>query len=427
MKRTWLVFWHTYWGHITRPAYLAFVFGLPIFVITAPALLGLVGFLVIQSALPATDQRPVGLVDDTKSAVFSGQERYFTKPVIIQLYDSQAAAAAALGAGEIQGYYQITADYWESGRVYADYDSATPFSPEITNMFDRWLRQQLRSLVPESNLKRYDVGATISQASTVGEATFDDNDYYQWAFLFGFIYFVRLAGMFTGGHMFGAISSESQNRTIEIILTSVSTVQFVTGKLVGLICVGLTQLLVWGSLPFIALLLFSRTAAGGAVWSILEWEHVGLAASMLFGAYLLDQLVGAAGGILRISGGAGPQLFNLISWLTSLALLYAGYFIPRNPQTPLAIVSSLFPFTSPIVLLTRLVSSAVPLWQIVVSQILLWSTLVIFVLWLARLVRKNMVSYPERFSLRRWLTLFMDHLPLFNRRFAPVDSSEVLR
>lgn len=422
MYRTWLIFWHTYWGHITRPAYLAFVFGLPIFAVVGPLLIGLIGFLVISSALPETNLRPVGLVDDTQSTIFLDTASYPDEPVSLQRYESQSAAAAALELGEIQGYYHITADYWENGQINASYDPATPFSPEIANMFERWVRRQLRTALPEDSLIRYQQGANITQASTAGEDSFDEEDYYQWAFLFGFIYFVRLAGMFTGGHMFGAISSESRNRTIEIILTSVSTVQFVTGKVIGLICVGLTQLAVWGSLPFVFMVLISRSAVGEQLQSILQWEHLWLAVSMLFGAYLLDQLVGAASGILRVSGGAGPQLFNLISWATSLALLYAGYFVPRNPQSPLAIITSFLPFTSPIVLLTRLVSSEVPFWQIVVSQVLLWATLVIFVLWLAHLVRKNMVSHPERFSLRRWAKAFIVRWPVLNKRFATANS-----
>lgn len=426
MYRTWLIFKNTYWTHVTRPAYLAFVFGLPFFAIVGPLVLGLIGLVVIQSTLPPTDSRPVALVVEAEenAELFLDEASYPERPVPLQLYESEAAAVSAMAQREVQGYYLITADYWETGVITADYHPDSPFSPEVTSMVEFWLTRQIRGAVPQDTYELYREGATIvNESSDSGEASFDQDNIFQWAFLFGFIYFVRLAGMFTGGHMFGAIADESKNRTIEIILTSVSTVQFVAGKLVGLICVGLTQLIIWGSLPFLFIRMASRTATDLDTSMIFEWEYVGLAVSMLFAAYLLDQLIGAAAGILRISGGAGPQLFNMIGWATSLALVYAGYFVPRNPHAPLAVLTSFIPFTSPIVLLTRLVSSTVPLWQIVLSQIFLWGTLALFVVWLARLVDKNMVGNPERFNLRRWINrVFLGRWPALSARLATEKS-----
>jgi ABC-2 type transport system permease protein len=94
---------------------------------------------------------------------------------------------------------------------------------------------------------------------------------------------------------------------------------------------------------------------------------------------------------------------NTFSLATGLALIYAAYFLPRSPDTQLAVAASLFPLTSPIVLLIRIVASEVPDWQIILSQVLLWGTAVLGLWGLRFLLRLNFVAYAPRFEIRRWL------------------------
>ena len=124
---------------------------------------------------------------------------------------------------------------------------------------------------------------------------------------------------------------------------------------------------------------------------------------MLLGAYVLDQILAASAGMMRVSGGAGPQLFNMFNWATGLGLVYAAYFVPRNPDTGLAIAASLFPLTSPIVLLVRVVASEVPIWQQLFSQLCLWLTIIAGLFWLRQLLRRNLVANPPRFNSWHWL------------------------
>ena len=58
---------------------------------------------------------------------------------------------------------------------------------------------------------------------------------------FGFI----IAMFTTGGYLVQAVVEEKENRTMEVLLTSVSPNQFMTGKILADICIGLTQILVW--------------------------------------------------------------------------------------------------------------------------------------------------------------------------------------
>jgi len=135
----------------------------------------------------------------------------------------------------------------------------------------------------------------------------------------------------------------------------------------------------------------------------LTWQHLGLMVNVLLATYLMDQILAAAMGLLRVSGGAGNLLFSTINSVVGISLIYAAYFIPRNPDSLMAVVTSLIPVTAPLVLLIRVVVSDVPTWQIILSQIFLWGTNVLGLFWLRWLLKANLVANSTPFRLRDWL------------------------
>ena len=399
MRRILLIFWHTYWSNITRRSYLAFTFGLPFFIVAVPVLVVFVASLVVRSVIPPISPLPVGIID--RSGVLTGPETYPHDPVSLVPFTSIEDADVALADEEIQAYYLIAADYWQTGEVILTYEVAP--SEEVRGMFDGWVRRQIQAQVPERILSRYYARDEIRHESLSSEESFTSDNTIDWVLVFVLVYLVRSAGLFTSGYMYDSIASESRQRTIEILLTSVSSLQFVVGKFTGLLLVGLTQLGIWGSGLFLAAVVGTAVFGINLIEQLTTWRHLPLVISMLLGAYVLDQALAAAAGMLRVSGGAGPQLFNTLSLATGLALIYAAYFVPRSPDTALAVATSLTPFTSPIVMLVRVVASEVPQWQIVLSQVLLWGTAVAGMWGLRYLLHVNMVSYAARFEVRRWV------------------------
>lgn len=399
MRRIFIVFWHTYWGNISRRSYLAFTFGLPFFIVAVPTLVVFVASLVVRSVIPPSSPLPLGIVDH--SGVLAEPEPYPDNPVAMLSFATVEDAAAALAHEEIQAYYFLPPDYWQSGEVVLTYEVAP--SEEVQGLFRQWVWGQVRERIPPEILNRYYADDAISHESLTSEERFTSENTVDWVLVFVLVYLVRSAGLFTSGYMYDSIASESRQRTIEIILTSVSSLQFVVGKFVGLLLVGLTQLAIWGSGVFLAAVVATAVFGINLIQELTTWEYLPLVVSMLLGAYVLDQILAAAAGMLRVSGGAGPQLFNTLSLATGLALIYAAYFLPRNPDTPLAVVTSFIPLTSPIVLLVRVVASEVPVWQVVLAQVLLWGTAVAGMWGLRALLRANMVSYAARFETWQWV------------------------
>ena len=399
MSRTWHVFWREYWGHLSRRSYLLFTFGFPIFLAVIPIVGGLLLVLAVTSATPPADARPVGVVD--QAGLMAEGAALPAAPVEMRPFATVEAAVAALTRGEVQAYYLISPDYWQTGEVKIVYKQ--PPTSEIDEAFTEWARGLVRAKAPAELLAQFDRPAKISQRNLSGEEVFSVDDLVLAMVVFLAAYFVQLGGSFTANYMFDSVASESWDRTIEIVLTSISPMQFLVGKVTGLMGVGLTQLATWGSFGLIVLMWGSSRLGLNLAGYLLGWEYLLTLAGMLLAAYIMSQLLAAAIGLLHVNSGSGPLFFNTLNWVFGLGWLYAIILLPRNPNTPLAVAASLFPLTSPIVLMVRLIVTEVPAWQIVFSQALLWGSNIAILFWLRQLLRTNLVAYAPRFKLLPWL------------------------
>ena len=397
--RVFHIFWREYWGNISRRSYLIFTFGFPLFMVSVPLVGGLILAVAVQSAMPRLDSRPVGVVDEA-NLLTEAQERPL-RPVEIILFENRENAAEALSSAQIQAYYVIPADYWQTGHVILTYDAAPVES--VDRMVAGWLRARIRARVPPDLLTRLEQGPRITHNGVTDSGnTFSQADLIEPVLVFMVIYFVRLAGSFTASYMFDSIASESHDRTLEILITTVSPLQFITGKLLGLIAVGLTQIGMWVGAILALGVAVSLFLGVNFLAPLFSWDYLSLMISVLLAAYFLDQILAAAMGLLRISGGAGNLFFNTINAVVGISLIYAIYFVPRNPNTLPAVLGSLFPLTAPLVLLIRVVVTEVPVWQIALSQILLWGTCLLGIIGLRKLLKANLVAGSSLFSLRAW-------------------------
>ena len=207
-------------------------------------------------------------------------------------------------------------------------------------------------------------------------------------------YFILLVG---SGYLLRSVAAEKENRTVEVLLLSLHPRQLMMGKILGLSAVTFVQLGVWfGG----GMLMLNRGAAlldvsgftfpsGFIVWAIL----------FLALGFLLFASVMAAAGAIAPTAREGNQVI----WLLIIPLLPTLMF-GDEPNSPLMLVLSLFPFSSPSAMVTRLALGEVPLWQIVVSLAGLALTTYLMVILAGRFFRAGNLLSDASFSLRRLAT-----------------------
>jgi len=185
-------------------------------------------------------------------------------------------------------------------------------------------------------------------------------------FLFSFLLYMAL--IFGGSMMLNSVVEEKSNKIVEVLLSSASSTELMSGKIIGALIVQVLQMTIW-LLPMLMLISTS--------WFMLPVEVM---PTMSFG-YLLYFLFNYSLALatyvaLYATLGAifdNPQDAQSGMW-PLLMLIMIPFFIAlgleSNPQSTLAQVASFFPFASLIVMPARMILVDVPNWQIIISIII---------------------------------------------------------
>ncbi len=198
--------------------------------------------------------------------------------------------------------------------------------------------------------------------------------------------------------MLQALVEEKENRTIEIIVTSVSPNQLMIGKILGDIAVGLTQLLVWVGFLVIGYFL----ARGSVDWVAeisISREYIILLILVVIPTFITIAAVMAAIGSVTSEMREAQQISGYIT-MPLMAPYWFSYILMTSPNGPLAMILSFFPFTAPVTLTMRAGFTQIPTWQLVINIAELFLMAGVS-LWLAgKAFRAGMLNYGKRISIK---------------------------
>ncbi len=241
-------------------------------------------------------------------------------------------------------------------------------------------------------------------------------------FLFTFMIYMFV--MSYGGMVMQGVMEEKTNRIMEIIVSSVKPFQLMMGKIIGIALVGFVQIAIWGVmltaiLTAVAFLVGTPEVAtpptmmGGdaAMQTVVAEAQAGNPVTEILGAlpivellimfvlyfiggYLLYASFFAAVGA-SINAQEDSSQFMMPVILIMVFGLYAALYGAENPDGPLAFYASIFPLTSPIVMMVR-IPFGVPLWQELLSLALLYAS-AIFIVWMSgRIYRVGILMYGKK-------------------------------
>jgi len=238
------------------------------------------------------------------------------------------------------------------------------------------------------------------------------------------IYFVII--LYGTGVMRG-VMEEKTNRIAEVIFSSVKPFQLMMGKILGIAFVGLTQFSIWFILmiglnlvaAFFTMDSHSLAAAGdlqqqlqnnpseyAKIMSIVKeqnWLLIGICFILYFlsGYFLYAALFAAVGSLVNEDPQEAQQMSIPVTMPIIFAFIIMGASL-KDPNSSLSIFGSLFPLTSPIVMMAR-IPYGVPYWQIILSMLLLLGGF-IGTTWIsAKIYRTGILMYGKKPS---WKEVF---------------------
>lgn len=369
-----------------------------IFVLLAPLLIiavaVVVGFLSASAAMNS-DKGVVGYIDP-QNALAKAIQPPADADNTFRGFDDQSSAEGALASGQIIAYYRLAPDFTASGKADFFYWKNKP-GKKVQNAFDYFAKTALVDGANPGITQRLLSGTRFILSTPDGSRTFNDNDVFAIIFPLG-VSILFIVALFSGAsYLLQAVVDEKENRTMEILITSVTPMQLMSGKIVGLACVALTQVAIWLIAGTVAFQVAKQR------FDFLQSAHIDigfivLALVLSILQYLLYGAFMAAIGSVALDAKQGQSWSSPII-VTGLTPLFFFGVILFDPNGALSVILSLFPLTAPLALLLRYEMTSIPAWQIAVSLALVILS-VIGAMWLAsKVFRFGMLRYGQGIKL----------------------------
>ncbi len=208
-----------------------------------------------------------------------------------------------------------------------------------------------------------------------------------------------IALLTTTGYLVQGVSTEKENRVVEVLLSSTTPDEILGGKLLGLGTAGLLQVLVWFSMVIFGAAIAAGIAIAAGV--AIPWKALITGALFFVAAYFFYGAIMLAFASFGNSQQEGQKLAGLWTMLAVLPMMLFPVMI-NAPHGTLARIMSFIPFSAGLTMLGRVAldPDGVQVWELALSLgILIIST------WLAlklgaRLFRIGLLALGSRPKLR---------------------------
>ncbi len=392
MRKIWLVAFHEYRQHVfTR----RFLFGL----LSVPLIIVLMGGLILLVLSLDQNTKPLGYVDASgllSNPIPAPKAAFPDKDIPIIAYQSETEAQQALDAGQIQGYYIVPADYLKTGEVKIIH--IQPVKDPARRYFASFLGANLLKNTDPALAARLVEGADVTIRSADGKRSLSGDDWF--TFMIPMVAGIGfIIAMFTsGGYLMQAVVEEKENRTMEVMVTSVTPGQLMAGKILGDTSIGLTQIFMWMLFIVIPILIAKRSFAFLQAIQISGQTLLVMALIMLPSFVLVAGLMAMIGATVS-EAREGQQMTGIIAfpiWIPYMLTM----ILMSNPNSPIATTLSFIPLMAPVTMLVRDGLTILPFWQIAASSAI-QITAAVLVIWLTgKAFRAGMLRYGQRLSLR---------------------------
>ncbi|HEX2122166.1 MAG TPA: ABC transporter permease [Thermoanaerobaculia bacterium] len=228
-------------------------------------------------------------------------------------------------------------------------------------------------------------------------------------FMLGFLFaaMLMIPSFIYGTETMRGIIQEKTDRVVEVLISSVSPMQLLTGKILGVAAVGLTQITVWMLMGGLVAGYGAATAAVAGVNLAQFFRPIVFVWFVVFFllAYLTYVCVYAIAGAVCNNEKEAQQFIMPIMLLMMIPWFMMAPII-MNPDSPIAVSFSLSPVFGPITMFIRLLVADPPMLHAAISIVVSILTIIVFFWGTAKIFRVGILSYGKRPTLPelwRWL------------------------
>ncbi|GAA0654105.1 ABC transporter permease [Brevundimonas lenta] len=201
---------------------------------------------------------------------------------------------------------------------------------------------------------RPQVTAYSPKASTGGEVSFRDRLPMLMGFMGGFLLWSLII---TGASiLLNSVMEEKSNKILEVLLSSASPTEILTGKVLGVAMLTLTMLLAWGGMGVGALAVFQPDYAAAVAEILIQGGMLAWFAAFMVGGYLMYAVLFAAIGAFCETPRDAQTLMGPIMMILTVPIMIM-VMTMKTPDAPLVQILSWVPFFTPFLMVARLHSN----------------------------------------------------------------------
>ena len=392
MNKTLIIFRHEFLYTIKRTGFIIMTLIVPLIGLLAIGVTQIISGVLKPSA---AEEVKIGYVDK-----FGGFDRYTRQGnLTLMRFDTLDEANKALVKSDIKEYFVIPAGYDATvviNRYTLEKQLAAP--PATMTAIKNFISSNLlagRVSQATIDLIEAPLNLTTIRITETGDVAPEQGGYGNLLIPGIFSLLLVLSITFSSSYLLQGLGDEKENRLIEVLLSSVSTRQLLTGKVLGLGAAGLAQVVVWViSAP---LLLNLATSSIGGFISTLQITPGFLILCVVYFilGYLLFAVISTGIGAITASAREGQQLATIFT-LMAVSPLWFSSLIMLFPNSTVWVALTIFPITAPVVLMLRLGSTDVAAWQVAASIALLLLSITGGMLLTVRVVRTYLLMYGKR-------------------------------
>ena len=391
MNKTLLIFRHELLHTIKRTGFIIMTFIVPLVALLAIGVFHLISGI----AKPTAEVTTIGYVDEA-----GGFDQYTSQGNITFVrFDTPDDATKALVKGDIKEYFVIPPNYVSTGVISRYTLEKQLAAPDATTAAIKvFITSNLlagRVSPATIDLIEAPLNLVTIRLTATGAVAPEQGGLGNLIIPGVFSLLLMLAIIFSSTYLLQGLGEEKENRLIEILLSSVSAQQLLTGKVLGIGAAGLAQVGVWVVSAPLLLSLASSTFGGFISTIQLPANLLVLAVVYFILGYLFFAVLSASIGAISSNSREGQQLIGILTLPALIPLWFMSLLILR-PNNPIWVVLTIFPISAPVEVMIRLGVSDIPAWQLVASIAVLGLSIIGILLLTIRVFRTYLLMYGKR-------------------------------
>ncbi|MCM3732847.1 ABC transporter permease [Fictibacillus nanhaiensis] len=405
MNKFMIVMMHTYRSKIKSKPFMIST------LITIALLFVVTNMNEITKMFGGEEEAKVGVIDKTGNTlpVLKEQLKAAGADIKAEAFSkSEKDAESSVLNGELDGLLILDKD--TSGMITGSYKAEDVTNQDLITDIEMALQQIKNKSAAESiGLNQEQLAAiylpvTFEKDSLSDTAKSEEEAAQVYILVYVLLFFMYMSVMMYGSMIAVEVATEKSSRVMEILISSVSPVKQMFGKIFGIVLIALTQLAVFVAAGITSAKLNERLSGSESIIKEFKLNEIPIPLiiyALLFfvlGFFLYATLFAMLGSLIT-------RVEEVNNIMTPVVILIVAAFMiamygRENPESGFVAGASYFPFFTPMLMLLRVGMLSLPVWEVALGIGVLVGAILLFAVIGARVYRGGVLMYGNAPSLK---------------------------